>query len=220
MDLLRQGRQRASAVRAHRLRLLFMPPNRIMRGRAMRRALLLGVLATGLVWSFAACGSGGGDTAVDKQADVRVLNEILARQLAAVEAYGEALPALRGADLATARRFRAQEQEHVDATTKTLRGLDSEADPPAETIEADGLETPEDALRFLYELESATIDAELGAVGKLTIGWPRPLIAAMAANQGQRLVLIRRALGSSPAETVPEAFETGETPAPEEMMEK
>lgn len=191
-----------------------------MRGRAMRRALVLGVVATGLLSSFAACGSGGGDTVTDKEADARVLNEILARQLAAVEAYGEALPALRGADLAVARRFRAQEQEHVDATTKTLRGLDAEADPPSETIEAGDLATPEDALRFLYELESATIDAELSAVGKLTVGWPRPLIAAMAANQAQRLVLIRRALGATPAETVPEAFETGETPAPEEMMKK
>jgi hypothetical protein len=197
-----------------------MAPNRIMRGRAMRRALVLGIVATALLSSFVACGSSGGDTVTDKEADARVLNEILARQLAAVEAYGEALPALRGADFVTVRRFRAQEQEHVDATTKTLRGLDAEADPPAETIEAGDLKTPEDALHFLYELESATIDAELSAVGKLTIAWPRPLIAAMAANQAQRLVLIRRALGANPAETVPEAFETGETPAPEEMMKK
>ena len=40
----------------------------------------------------------------------------------------------------------------------------------------------------------------------------------MAANQGQRLVLIRQALGAQPSELIPEAFETGETPAPEEMM--
>ena len=191
-----------------------------MRGRAMRRALLLVAVAAGLTGALVACGGGDGDSAIDKEADVRVLNEILARQLAAVEAYGEALPALRGAELAAAREFRAQEQEHVDATTKTLRGLDGEADPPAETIAADDLETPEDAWHFLYELESATIDAELAAVGKLTIGWPRPLIASMAANQAQRLVLIRRALGAKPLETVPEAFETGEAAAPGEMMQK
>jgi hypothetical protein len=197
-----------------------MALNRITRGRGMRRALLLATVVAGLAGTLSACGDGGGDSAVDKEADVGVLNEILARQLAAVEAYGEALPALRGAELATAREFRSQEQEHVDATTKTLRGLDGEADPPAETIEADDLKTRRDALTFLYELESATIDAELNAVGKLTIGWPRPLIASMAANQAQRLVLIRRMLGAEPLETVPEAFETGETAAPEEMMEK
>jgi hypothetical protein len=196
-----------------------MAPNRIMRGRAMRRALLLGAVVA-LVVSFAACGGAGGDSTTDKEADVQVMNEVLGRQLAAVEAYGQALPALRRDELAVARRFRAQEQEHVDATTKTLRGLGGEADPPDETIEAGELETPEDALYFLYELESATIDAELNAVGKLTIGWPRPLIAAMAANQAQRLVLIRRALGATLPEIVPEAFETGETPAPEGMMKK
>jgi hypothetical protein len=196
-----------------------MAPNRIMRGRAVRRALLLGAVVTALAGGLAACG-GGDDSAIDPEADARVLNEILARQLAAVEAYGEALPALRGADLATAREFRAQEQEHVDATTKTLRGLGGEADPPVETIEADDLKTPADAWRFLYEVESATIDAELSAVGRLTIAWPRPLVAAMAANQAQRLVLIRRELGAKPLQAVPQAFETGETAAPEEMMER
>lgn len=192
-----------------------MAANRIMRGRPVRRALALGLACLGLLGG---CG-GGGDTTTDKAGDVRVLNEILARQLAAVDAYGEALPALRGAGLSLARRFRAQEQEHVDATTKILRGLDAEADPPAEAVAAGDLATPREAMHFLYELESATIDAELSAVGKLTIGWPRPLVASMAANQAQRLVLIRRALGARAAELVPEAFETGETAAPEEMMQ-
>jgi hypothetical protein len=189
-----------------------------MRGRSMRRALPLGAIAVVLA-ALLGCGADE-DGAVDKEADARVLNQILARQIAAVEAYDQALPALRGAQLAAAREFRAQEQEHVDATTKTLRGLDVEADPPAESIEADDLRTSREALHFLYELESATIDAELNAVAKLTVGWPRPLIASMAANQAQRLVLIRGALGAKPLDAVPEAFETGETPAPMEMIEQ
>jgi hypothetical protein len=197
-----------------------MAPNRIMRDRLVRRALVSSAVAFVLVLALSACGGSDGGSTTDKAADVKVLNEILARQLAAVDAYGQALPALRGADLALARRFRAQEQEHVDATTKTLRGLEAEADPPAEAIEAGDLKTPQDAMHFLYELESATIDAELHAVDKLTIGWPRPLFASMAANQAQRLVLIRRALGADAAEVVPEAFETGETAAPEEMMQR
>ena len=197
-----------------------MAPNRIMRARLVRRAPLLGVVAASLLVACGGCGGGGGNSATDGDADVRVLNEILARQLTAVDAYGEALPALRGGELALARRFRAQEQEHVDATTKVLRGLEGEADPPAEAIEAGDLGTPREAMHFLYELESATIDAELHAVDRLTVGWPRPQIAAMAANQAQRLVLIRRALGAGPLQLVPEAFETGETAAPEEMMQR
>jgi hypothetical protein len=191
-----------------------------MRGRLVRRALLFSVVALTLAVALSACGGGGGSATTDKAADVKVLNEILARQIAAVDAYGQALPALRVADRGLARRFRAQEQEHVDATTKTLRGLEAEADPPAETIEAGDLKTPQDAMHFLYEVESATVDAELHAVDKLTIGWPRPLIASMAANQAQRLVLIRQALGAGPSELIPGAFETGETAAPEEMMQR
>jgi hypothetical protein len=191
-----------------------MAPNRIMRGRAMRRALLLAAVVAALAGTFVACG-GGSDSATDKEADIGVLNEILGRQLAAVDVYGAALPALRGAELAMAREFLAQEQEHVNATTKTLRGLGGDAEPADETIEVDELKTERDALEFLYELESATIDAELNAVARLTVSWPRPLIASMAANQAQRLVLIRRALGAGPSELIPEAFETGEALAPE-----
>lgn len=194
-----------------------MAINRIMRGRAMRRAFLFAALAAALSVGLGACGGGGG-SATDKEKDVRVLNEVLGRQLAAVEAYESFVLVLHGADLATARAFLAQEQEHVDATTKTLRGLDAKANPVAEKIEFGRLSGPREVFEVLYEMESATIDLELHAVGQLTIGWPRPLVASMAANQAQRLVLIRRRLGAKGLELVPEAFETGETAAPEEMM--
>jgi hypothetical protein len=198
-----------------------MAPNRIMRSRAMRRAFLLAILVVALAAGLSACGGGGSDsTAAEQEADAKVLNEILGRQLGVVAAYGQALPYLHGADLAAAHKFRAQEQEHADATTRLLKGTGAEADPPTETIEADDLETWADALNFIYEMESATIDHELGAIDKLHVEWPRPQLAAMAANQAQHLVLIRRALGAKLLETVPEAFETGETPAPEGMMGK
>jgi hypothetical protein len=99
--------------------------------------------------------------------------------------------------------------------TKTLRGIGGEADPPAETIEANNLTTRADSLEFLYEMESATLDAELNAVGKLSIDWPRPLLASIAANQAQHLVLLRQALGVKPSDVIPSAFETGELPPPE-----
>jgi hypothetical protein len=197
-----------------------MAPNRIMRGRAARRALLLGAFAVLAAGGLGGCAGGGSSGTTDKESDARTLNEILGRQLAAVAAYAKVLPTLHGIDHATAQQFRAQEQEHVDATTKTLRGIGGEADPPAETIETNDLNTRADSLEFLYEMESATLDAELGAVGRLTIDWPRPLIASMAANQAQHLVLLRRALGAKSAELVPSAFETGEISAPERTTHK
>jgi len=186
----------------------------------MRRVLLLGLLVSGMVVGLSACGSDEDGSTTDKAGDVRVLNELLGRQLAAVEVYELVTQVLHGEDLAAAGAFLAQEQEHVDATTKTLRGLDAEADPPQESIEFGRLGSREEVVELLYEMESATIDAELHAVAQLTIGWPRPLVASMAANQAQRLVLIRRALGAGPLESIPEAFETGETAAPEGMMKK
>lgn len=186
-----------------------------MRGRRVRRALLLGIVAVLLGTAFGACGGGGSSGSSDKERDIRTLNEILGRQLAAVAAYSQVLPHLHGAEHAAAQQFRAQEQEHVDATTKTLRGIGGEADPPAETIDTNDLKTRADSLEFLYEMESATLDAELSAVGKLTIDWPRPLIASMAASQAQHLVLLRQALGAKPSEVVPSAFETGEVSPPE-----
>jgi hypothetical protein len=221
MDLLGTSSEALEVVFAHRLAGVVMPPNRIMRGRAVRRALLLTVAAGLIAGTMAACGgSGGSSGGGEKERDARVLNEVLGRQLAAVAAYDEVLTHLHGSDLAAARQFRAQEQEHVDATTKTLRGIGGEADPPAETIEASDLKTRADSLGFLYEMESATLDAELSAVGKLSIDWPRPLIASMAANQAQHLVLLRQALGAELPEMAPSAFETGELPVPERTSDR
>jgi hypothetical protein len=190
-----------------------------MRGPRVRRALVPALAAGLLLAALAGCGGGGGGggstSAADRERDAKLLNDVLGRQLAAVRTYTRLLPTLYGADLEAAQHFRAQEQEHVDATTKTLRGLGAEAEPGEETIEAGDLKTRADSLEFLYEMESATLDFELSVVGKLSAGSPRPLIAAMAANQAQRLVLLRQALGAKRLEAIPSAFETGELPAPE-----
>lgn len=182
----------------------------------MRRATLLvaGTLAAAVL--FPACG-GDGDviTAVpDKEGDARILNEILGRQTAAIAAYDRSLRGLGGSELELARQFRAQEQEHVNAIVKVMRGIGVAAEPVPEEIEAKGLKREVDYLEFLYEVESATIDAELNAISKLSTSWARPLLASIAANQAQRLALLRRALGAKAGEIVPEAFEDGTTPAP------
>jgi hypothetical protein len=196
-----------------------MAPNRIMRGGAVRRALLLLAASAVIALFLAACGGGEQTdrttTAVpDKEGDAEILNEILSRQTAAVEAYGVVLPALRGRALVAARLFRAQEQEHVDGTLKALRGLGEEAEPLPEPIEAEGLESQDDYLTYFYEIESATIEAEVSAINKLTSPATRALLAATAANQAQHVVLLRQDLGAKPHEWVPSPFENGTTPAP------
>jgi rubrerythrin len=181
-------------------------------------------LAAGLVvvWALALGGCGGDGsttTAVaDKAGDAVILNNVLARELAAVRAYERTLPLLRGHALASAREFRASEQEHVDAVIKALRGLGEKAEPEEEEIESEELKTRADALEFLYDLESASVAYDLRAISHLTAPWPRSLLGSIAANQAQHLVELRRLLGTGAAESIPEAFEDGTTPAPSEMI--
>jgi rubrerythrin len=197
-----------------------MTPNRITRGGAVRRALILALVCVALAATLAACGGGGGTTTAvpDKAADVETLNNVLTREMAAIGAYEASLPELRGADLATARRFRAQEQEHVDAIVKALRGLGGKAEPEEEEIESAGLESRGEVLDFLYAVESVSIAGDLRAISNLTAPWPRSLLGSIAANQAQHLVLLRQALSAGPAESIPGAFEDGTTPAPSAKM--
>ncbi len=182
---------------------------------------LLGLLAVATLLLAGCGGSGSGTTTAvpDKAADAEILNNVLARQLAAVRAYERTLPLLAGPALAGAREFRASEQEHVDATIKALRGLGEKAEPEEEEIESEGLKTQADALEFLYELESASIAYDLRAVSHLTAPWPRSLLGSVAANQAQHLVLLRRALGTDIAESIPGAFEDGTSPPPSKEAE-
>jgi len=181
-----------------------------------------GFVALMAVLALAGCGGGGGGTttvAVDKAADAETLNNVLARQLAAVRAYDRTLPLLSGPDLAGAREFRAQEQEHIDAVVKALRGLGEKASPEEEEIESDELKTRADALEFLYEVESASVAYYLRAISHLTASWPRALLGSIAANQAQHLVVLRRALGADAAESIPNAFEDGTSPSPAKEAE-
>jgi hypothetical protein len=198
-----------------------MVSNRITRAAAVQRALLLLAVAIVAVASLAACGGGdedGTSTAVpDKEADAEILNDVLARELAAVRAYDRVLPLLRGPALASAREFRAQEQEHSNAIVKALRGLGEAAEPAEEEIESETLKTQAEALGFLYEVESVSVAYDLRSISNLTSPWPRSLLGSIAANQAQHLVVLRRLLGADVAESIPEAFEDGTTPTPAEL---
>ena len=196
-----------------------MAPNRIMPSATMRRAALLATACLLLALALGACGGGGDDSGestvvAEKEHDADVLNQILGRQRAAVEAYGGVLPDLDGAALALAIQFRAQEQEHSVALLEALRDLGGAEEVEQETIEPGELRTEADRLRFLYEIESATIEDEIGAIGRLEFGSPRALLAATVANHAQHLALLRRELGAKPLKLVPSAFENGTTPAP------
>jgi rubrerythrin len=190
------------------------------RGFSAHRPLAVGLLVA-LALFAAGCGGGGTTTTAvsDKAADAETLNNVLGRELAAVRAYERTLPLLHGPALASAREFRAQEQEHTNAVVKALRGLGEKAEPAEEEIESEGLKTQAEALAFLYEVESVSVAYDLRAISHLTAAWPRALLGSIAANQAQHLVLLRRALGADAAESIPEAFEDGTSPSPSKEAE-
>jgi hypothetical protein len=202
-----------------------MAPNRIMRGGAARRAPWILALCLALALGLGACGGGGektttvtlGKTAageVDEEADAGLLDEILTRQRAVAAAYERAVPRLQGQERALAQLFLAQQQEHIDGLLKAFRALGEKTEPGEETIEASGLKSPADFLLFFYEMEAATIAAEISAIADLTSPTARSTLSSTVANQAQHLVLLRRALGASVAESVPFPFENGTAPAP------
>jgi rubrerythrin len=116
-----------------------------------------------------------------------------------------------------ARLFRDQEQEHADWLTRALEDLGGSAPKPPGPEDVAGLgavSSQEDLLRFAVELENMAVVAYVDAHRKLQSPGLLKAGAQIMANEGQHLVVLRQALGASPAESVPSAFEAGTDPAP------
>ncbi len=162
---------------------------------------------------IAGCGHGA-DTDSDKASDVEYLNTFLAQELTVLGAYEQALPSLRGEALAVARRFRGQDQAHLDAITKSVRGVGGETDAEASELETPGPMTGQDALLLLYDEENAALSQALDAVPHMLTPAPATLAAALAGSHAQHVAVLRQLLGSGLGASVPEPFETGDTPPP------
>lgn len=180
----------------------------------MRRNLLIAGLAAAAL--LAGCGSSGEGAKTDpeKGFDADYLNTALSQELTTLDLYTVAVPRLRGRDAAVARRLRGHQQEYVDAITKAIRGLGGEATGEADEIELPAEPSRAELLTLAYEEESASVSANLEAAPRLYTSAPRTLAAALAAGHAQHLAVLRRLLGVPLVESIPEAFEVGETEVP------
>jgi hypothetical protein len=177
-------------------------------------AMALALASAGL---FApGCGGESDQSAseAEKDDDIAILNTALGYEMVTIDAYTQALALLRGEDLDLARELRAQQQEHVNAITKAIRGLGGRADPEPIAVTLIAPADRDAALSLAYERISAAIAEDAAAVANLNSSWPRALLISIAANEAQQLTLLRQALGAEGAASVPEAFENGETPLP------
>jgi rubrerythrin len=183
------------------------------RRHGVSRAVSVFVLALVL---FAGCGHSGHGAATDseKAGDVEILNAALARELTAVEVYTKGMARLHGPLLALGRQLRGQDQAHVDALTKAIRGLGGEIDAEAEELESRRPSDEAEALTLAYEEENAALAGSLEATPRLQTSAPRALAAALATSHAQHLVVLRQALGADPLAAVPEPFEPGDLPPP------
>lgn len=185
--------------------------------RGVGRAAVYFVACIALAIFVGGCGSGssGSTTEAEKAADVEVLDEVLGQELTAVAAYKQGLASLRGPTRALAGQLHGQDQAHVDALTKAIRGLDGEVEAEASELEPPGPQNRADALVLAYEEENAALAKALAAAPSLNTPGPRTLAASLTASHAQHLTALRQALGASFAEAVPEAFESGYLPPPE-----
>jgi len=188
--------------------------------RRFARSAVATLVATGVL---VGCGCGGGDggdgggsdLAAEKEADAEILNVALSQELTLVEAFDLGMPLLRRAETrALFRQLIAQEREHIDGWTKAMRGLGGEAESEPEEIDLAGVKTEGDYLLFAYDLIGLQLTHFLDDVTHLQTRAPQSFAAATAASQAQHLVVIRRLLGADLAESIPEAFDTGEVPPP------
>ncbi len=197
--------------------------NRILRGQCERRGTCRAALlfALCLVLAMLGCGKSGQGAKTDpeKGSDAELLNAALAQELALLELYTAAQPQLK-ASAPVGRRLRSHEQEYVDAITKALRGLGGEVEAEPVPVDLEGVADEAAFLTLAYELENAAYITYLDAAPQLHTDAPSTLAAALAAAHARHLVVLRRGLGTAPAEALAEAFESGEEPPPEAASEQ
>jgi bacterioferritin (cytochrome b1) len=165
---------------------------------------------------IAGCGRSGhgAETDREKAADVEVLNSLLAQELTAVDSYERTLRLLRGRALALAQQLLGQDQAHLDALTKAIRGVGGETDAEASELEEPRPQTETEALTLAYEEENEALSEAIDSTPHLNTAAPRALAAALAASHAQHIVLLRQLLGTGLAASVPKPFENGEEPPP------
>jgi rubrerythrin len=184
------------------------------------RRFLCIALAAGAAGAIAIGGCGGSGDAPEqgeKAYDAAAVNVSVGEELTLIEAFEEGMPLLRRPQArALIRQFRGQEQEHLNGLTKLLRGLGGKLEGEAAGLDFKTVKTERDFLLLAYRLTGAALTNYLESVPHLSTTAPQGMSASIAASQAQHLVALRRLLGASLTESVPEAFDTGLVPAPGE----
>ena len=184
--------------------------------KAWRVAAVL--LAVAAAFSVAACGGGDSDNAStthdEKEADAELLNAAIGQEMTTIDVYDVGQPLLGAKAAPAGRQLLGQTQEHMNALTKSMRGLGGEVEAEKEELDLSEVKTENDFLIYAYEREMAGLAYYEDLVTKLETTAPRRLAASIAASKAQHIVALRQLLGADLLESFPEAFDSSVVPAP------
>ena len=160
--------------------------------RGSRRAAFTAAAICAVLLAASGCGGSGhgAETDPEKGSDAAVLNAALTRELTLVDVYARGRRFLRGPGRALDRRLMAQEQEYVDAVTKSIRGLGGETEGEAEEPDFTGVDGRAAFLALASELESEAVEFYVDKAAQLYTAAPRTLDAWLAAGHGEHLALL------------------------------
>jgi len=150
-----------------------------------------------------------------------IVASMLAAEQTAAVAYGAAAAAglLTKPLTDVARLFHDQAEAHAGALAPELRALGGK--PPRRRRPEDvkglaGLRSEAEFIAFAIQLENAAVRRHVEALQVLQTPKLLGTVARIMASCGQHLVILRQELSADPADWVPDAFETGSSPAPAE----
>lgn len=180
------------------------------RREAIRRGLIAGAaLSAGVAPALL-----GAQSALAQEqenlGDRGIIQGAIGLEQALVVAYQAAVERkLLGPATPLARLLVMQERTHIAVLTKALTGLGGKVPLPPLADDIAGFKdvhSAEDMLNFAHNLESQAVAAYSDAAKALQDTRLLRPVAEIMASEGQHLVIIRQALGSSP---VPTALPTG-----------
>jgi rubrerythrin len=184
------------------------------------------ILRRGSIGAAAAVGIGamssalGAASAAGSEDAAAILEPAIVAEQAAVLAYSTAAESglLERRVAGMAELFAEQERRHLDALTEPFTKLGGTVPEPPAVADVSGLGAMRGQTDFL-ELAIGLENVAVGAYGLMQRRLEVPALLRIAteicSNEGQHLVVLRKALGAGPAAAVPVAFETGVSPPPE-----
>jgi hypothetical protein len=183
-------------------------------GALSRRQLLATSAGAGAVAALAGCDSitQATNPTLSKIAlkaipsDLPVLDGLLQLEYMAAFAYTAAAPMLNTADARTARQFLHHELAHITVLNALIESAHGKPSAQRSSYPLGRPKGNRGVLLMLRRVEAESIRAYLRALPRLSVGGVRGVAAAIMANEGQHISVLRTGLG---LEAVPAALASG-----------